>query len=144
MVSMRRKNRYAQLVPEFPHVYRSIIEDDVVRVGSHEWVAMIGHGHAPEHLSLFCRELNTVIAGDRLLSTISTNVSVWSIDPEGDPLRLFLDSIARYRELPEDVLVLPSHGKPFRGAHERVGQLEQHHRDRLSELVESLKSPKSA
>ena len=44
--------------------------------------------------------LNAVIAGDMLLSTISTNVSVWSIDPEGDPLRLFLESIARYRELP--------------------------------------------
>jgi glyoxylase-like metal-dependent hydrolase (beta-lactamase superfamily II) len=69
---------------------------------------------------------------------------VWSIDPEGDPLRLFLDSIARYRELPEDVLVLPSHGKPFRGAHERVRQLEEHHRARLEELVQSLQQPRSA
>src|SRR5688572_19081636 len=145
MASMRGNNRYAQLVPEFPHVYRRIIEDDVVRVGSHEWVAMIGHGHAPEHLSLFCRELNTVIAGDMLLSTISTNVSVWSIDPEGDPLRLFLESLARYRELPHDVLVLPSHGKPFRGAHERVQQLEEHHRARFSDLRQVLRQePKSA
>ena len=42
------------------------------------------------------------------------------------------------------MLVLPSHGKPFRGAHKRIEQLERHHRDRLSELGESLKSPKSA
>ena len=48
-----------------------------------------------------------------LLSTISTNVSVWSIDPEGDPLRLFLESIARYRELPPDVLVLPRTASRF-------------------------------
>ena len=75
-----------------------------------------------------------MIAGDMLLSTISTNVSVWSIDPEGDPLRLFLDSIARYRELPADMLVLPSHGKPFRGAHDRVAQLEQHHQDRFRDV----------
>ncbi len=40
--------------------------------------------------------------------------------------------------------MLPSHGKPFRGAHERVGQLEQHHEARLSELMDSLRSPKSA
>ena len=73
-----------------------------------------------------------------LLSTISTNVSVWSIDPEGDPLRLFLQSIARYRDLPADVLVLPSHGKPFRGAHERVAQLESHHRDRFADLKKVL------
>jgi glyoxylase-like metal-dependent hydrolase (beta-lactamase superfamily II) len=79
-----------------------------------------------------------------LLSTISTNVSVWSIDPEGDPLRLFLDSIARYRDLPEDVLVLPSHGKPFRGAHRRVQELESHHESRLAELVQCLQKPQSA
>src|SRR5688572_27495048 len=139
-----RGNRYAALVPEFPLSYRRIIEDDEIAIGKYKWRAMIGHGHAPEHLSLYSKELNTLIAGDMLLSTISTNVSVWSIDPEGDPLRLFLDSIARYRELPDDVLVLPSHGKPFRGAHRRVEQLERHHRERLAELVQSLKSPKSA
>ena len=138
------RNRYAELVPEFPLSYRRIIEGDELVIGSHRWRAMVGHGHAPEHLSLFSREANTVIAGDMLLSTISTNVSVWSIDPEGDPLRLFLDSIARYRELPDDVLVLPSHGKPFRGAHARVKQLEDHHRDRLAELVAALKNPRSA
>ena len=65
---------------------------DEITIGKHRWRAIVGHGHAPEHLSLYSKELNTVIAGDMLLSTISTNVSVWSIDPEGDPLRLFLDS----------------------------------------------------
>ena len=84
------------LVPEFPHSYRRIIDGDVLSIGPHRWRALVGHGHAPEHLSLYCEELNVLIAGDMLLSTISTNVSVWSIDPEGDPLRLFLDSIARY------------------------------------------------
>jgi glyoxylase-like metal-dependent hydrolase (beta-lactamase superfamily II) len=138
------RNRYAELVPEFPLSYRRIIEGDEIVIGKHRWRAMVGHGHAPEHLSLFSREANAVIAGDMLLSTISTNVSVWSIDPEGDPLRLFLDSIARYRELPEDVLVLPSHGKPFRGAHARVKQLEDHHGDRLAELRAALKTPRSA
>jgi len=140
-----RGNRYAALVPEFPLSYRRIIEGDEIAIGGHTWRAMIGHGHAPEHLSLYSKSLNTLIAGDMLLSTISTNVSVWSIDPEGDPLRLFLDSIARYRELPADMLVLPSHGKPFRGAHDRVGQLERHHRDRFADVEKSLKeNPKSA
>ena len=134
-----RGNRYAQLVPGFPHSYRRIIDGDVVKIGKHDWRAIVGHGHAPEHLSLYCEALNVLIAGDMLLSTISTNVSVWSIDPEGDPLRLFLDSIARYRELAPDVLVLPSHGKPFRGAHERVAQLERHHRERFAELKQELK-----
>ena len=139
-----RGNRYAALVPDFPHSYRRIIEGDWITIGKHKWRAMIGHGHAPEHLSLYSESLNTLIAGDMLLSTISTNVSVWSIDPEGDPLRLFLDSIARYRDLPADMLVLPSHGKPFRGAHQRVQQLEHHHEERLKELIQSLEKPQSA
>src|SRR5512134_1362223 len=139
------RNRYADLVPDFPHSYRRIIEGDEITLGKHRWRAIVGHGHAPEHLSLYCQELNTVIAGDMLLSTISTNVSVWSIDPEGDPLRLFLDSVAGYRKLPEDVLVLPSHGKPFRGAHRRVGELEEHHQARFKDLENALKEkPRSA
>jgi glyoxylase-like metal-dependent hydrolase (beta-lactamase superfamily II) len=139
------RNRYAALVPEFPFSYRRIIEGDEVPIGRHRWRAIIGHGHAPEHLSLFSKAANVLIAGDMLLSTISTNVSVWSIDPEGDPLRLFLDSVSRYRDLPEDVLVLPSHGKPFRGAHRRIEELESHHRERLGELTESIREkPKSA
>ncbi len=139
------RNRYAALVPEFPFSYRRIIENDELRIGAHAWRAIIGHGHAPEHLSLYSESANVLIAGDMLLSTISTNVSVWSIDPEGDPLRLFLDSVARYRELPADVLVLPSHGKPFRGAHARVGALQKHHEDRFAELEQALKDgPKSA
>jgi glyoxylase-like metal-dependent hydrolase (beta-lactamase superfamily II) len=125
-------------VPDFPHAYRRIIDGDVLTIGTNRWRAIIGHGHAPEHLSLYCEALNVVIAGDMLLSTISTNVSVWSIDPEGDPLRLFLNSIARYRELPADVLVLPSHGKPFHGAHDRVAELEAHHRRRFEELKREL------
>jgi glyoxylase-like metal-dependent hydrolase (beta-lactamase superfamily II) len=135
-----RGNRYAALVPEFPLSYRRIIEGDRVKMGGHEWRAFIGHGHAPEHLSLYCEALNVVIAGDMLLSTISTNVSVWSIDPEGDPLRLFLESLQRYRELPEDVLVLPSHGKPFRGAHLRVAELEAHHRGHFTKIEDTLKN----
>ena len=139
-----RRNRYAALVPDFPQSYRRVIEGDRIRIGGHDWRVMVGYGHAPEHMSLYCRELNVLIAGDMLLSTISTNVSVWSVDPEGDPLCLFLESIARYRELPADVLVLPSHGKPFRGAHARVSQLEQHHQERFGDLMPCLEEPRSA
>jgi glyoxylase-like metal-dependent hydrolase (beta-lactamase superfamily II) len=140
-----RGNRYAGLVPQFPLAYRRVMESDRLQIGGRQWRPIIGHGHAPEHLSLYCEALNVLIAGDMLLSTISTNVSVWSIDPEGDPLRLFLESVARYRELPAGVLVLPSHGKPFRGAHTRVAELEAHHQARFDELGKVLQhGPRSA
>jgi hypothetical protein len=40
--------------------------------------------------------------------------------------------------------VLPSHGKPFRGLHTRIGQLVDHHRERLAEVVEACATPQSA
>jgi hypothetical protein len=40
--------------------------------------------------------------------------------------------------------VLPSHGKPFRGLHERVHQLQSHHADRLAEVLQACATPQSA
>jgi glyoxylase-like metal-dependent hydrolase (beta-lactamase superfamily II) len=129
-----RGNLYGKLVPGFPTAHRRLLEGDVVPIGGRDWRVMTGFGHAPEHASLYCAELNLLIGGDMLLPRISTNVAVRPVDPGSNPLRLYLDSIGRYRDLPADVLVLPSHGAPFRGAHARVAQLETHHAARLEEL----------
>jgi len=42
-----------------------------------------------------------------VLPRISTNISVWANDPEGDPLALFLGSLSRYAALPATTLTLP-------------------------------------
>ena len=129
-----RGGLYRSMVPEFPVSHRRLYEGDSLTIGGHQWKVMVGYGHAPEHVSLHCAALNLLISGDMLLPRISTNVAVRPIDPWSNPLRAFLESIARYRALPEDVLVLPSHGLPFRGAHARIAQLEAHHQERLAEL----------
>lgn len=129
-----RGNVYAAQVAELPVCYRRMQEGDRIPIGGRHWRVMLGYGHAPEHVSLYCEETKTLISGDMLLPKISTNVSVWSIEPNGNPLKQFLDSIERYLELPADTLVLPSHGLPFRGAHGRVAELKAHHVARLSEL----------
>ncbi|NLC24553.1 MAG: hypothetical protein GX776_08860 [Oxalobacter sp.] len=61
-----------------------------------------------------------------------------------NPLKLYLDSLQRYRELPEDTLVLPCHGRPFIGAHQRVDFLEEHHRNRCNVILEAIGQPKTA
>jgi hypothetical protein len=43
--------------------------------------------------------------------------------------------------MPEDVLVLPAHGKPFRGAHVRLGELAKEHTDRLDLLLDLCAKP---
>ncbi len=52
-------------------------------------------------------------------------------------MKLFLDSIDRFLELPPDTLVLPSHGRPFRGLHGRVAQLHAHHVERCDILLKA-------
>ena len=133
-----RGHFYRNHVLPLPRQYRRIQDGDLLVVGGREWKVIIGHGHAPEHASLYCAALGACISGDMLLPKISTNVSVWPVDPQGDPLEQFLCSIRRYRELPPDTLILPSHGLPFRGAHQRVAALEQHHAERLAELEQAI------
>jgi glyoxylase-like metal-dependent hydrolase (beta-lactamase superfamily II) len=142
---LTRGDLYRNLVPDFPFSHRRMFEGEALSIGGRDWRVMLGYGHAPEHASLHCADLNVLISGDMLLPRISTNVAVRPIDPQSNPLRLFLESIRRYRELPADCLVLPSHGLPFRGAHERVAQLEAHHAERLGALVEACRAgPRSA
>jgi glyoxylase-like metal-dependent hydrolase (beta-lactamase superfamily II) len=140
-----RGNLYARQVPEFPDSYRRIMDGEEVAIGGRAWRVIAGYGHAPEHATLACEELRLAISGDMLLPKISTNVSVWPVDPQGDPLGQFLQSIRRFRELDPGTLVLPSHGLPFRGAHLRVAQLEQHHEARLADLLQACRdAPRSA
>ena len=142
---LARGGLYKKMVPDFPIAHRRLYEGDRIAIGGRDWKVMVGYGHAPEHASLYCESLNVLISGDMLLPRISTNVAVRPIDPRSNPLRLFLESVRRYLALPRDVLVLPSHGLPFRGAHERVAQLEAHHAERLAELrAACVQSPRAA
>ncbi|MFO1322646.1 MAG: MBL fold metallo-hydrolase [Burkholderiales bacterium] len=133
-----RGNHYRRGVPEAPRWFRRMLAGDTVRAGGDDWTVIVGHGHSSEHASLFSAAHDILISGDMLLPKISTNVSVWPSDPDGDPLGRFLSSIGDYETLPPSSLVLPSHGLPFRGIALRVAQLRAHHAARLAELHEAI------
>lgn len=143
-IDRSRKNYYASLVPSLPDTFHRMREGDTLTIGGRSWLVYTGFGHSAEHASLYCPELNMVISGDMLLPRISTNVGVWPNEPEANPLKWFLDALAFYERLPADVLVLPSHGRLFRGARQRVQQLRDHHRDRLAETLAACDQPCSA
>ena len=131
----KRSNYYASMVPQVPARFRRLMGGDTLRIGDHDWACHAGYGHAPEHISLHCAALGVLVSGDMVLPRISTNVSVIDLEPEANPLPLYLASIGRMLALPAETLVLPSHGKPFRGLHTRVGQLVAHHDDRFADLM---------
>jgi len=136
-----RDNLYDQGVPQLPRAHRCIRDNEDIAIGAYTWRVIVGHGHAPEHASLYCDKLGVFIAGDMLLPRISTNVSVWPTEPEADPVGDFLASLTRYTALDANTLVLPSHGLPFRGMHARIAALHEHHRSRLERLTLACVSP---
>jgi glyoxylase-like metal-dependent hydrolase (beta-lactamase superfamily II) len=139
-----RGNAYRKGVPSLPSRFERLVDGSTLEIGGHTWEVIVGTGHSPEHAALYCAALEVLISGDMLLPTISTNVSVFAATPHDDALGRFLDSIRRFKRLPDRTLVLPSHGRPFRGIHARVDQLHEHHRERCDALLAACASPRSA
>lgn len=132
-----RGHAYAHAVPGVPASYNRLRSGARLRVGDRDWTIMTAGGHSPDHACLFSETDRILIAGDMVLPRISPNVSVFPAEPLADPLSDFLAGLARLRALPADTLVLPSHGEPFHGLHERIDELTRHHQDRLREAVEA-------
>ncbi|HEX8957350.1 MAG TPA: MBL fold metallo-hydrolase [Burkholderiaceae bacterium] len=139
-----RKHYYATMVPAVPEAYRRMHDGESVKIGGRAWRVITGFGHSPEHAALHGAEAGLLISGDMLLPRISTNVSVFAIEPEADPVMLYLNSLEKFSPLAADTLVLPSHGKPFRKLHTRIAQLQAHHAERLAEVLAACARPQSA
>jgi len=107
---------------------------DTIELGERTFSVLTGHGHAPAMIMLYCESDKLLIAADQVLPKISPNVSVLPGAPDPNPLASFIGSLQELQALPEDVLVLPSHGDPFIGLHQRVQTLLDHHQLRLDQL----------
>jgi glyoxylase-like metal-dependent hydrolase (beta-lactamase superfamily II) len=138
-----RFGMFGKFVHPLPEAYKRMSDRDVLNFGGSDWEVIVGSGHSPEHACLYDADRNALIAGDQLLPTISPNVSVWPTEPLANPLKDWFASLEKLRErLPSDVLVLPAHGKPFRGAHTRLRTLAREHEDRLASLLDICSEPK--
>jgi glyoxylase-like metal-dependent hydrolase (beta-lactamase superfamily II) len=134
----RRGNTYRMVVGEPPRAFNRLRHGDAMTIGGREWRVIVGLGHAPEQACLHCPEAGVLIAGDQILPRITPNIGVWATEPRADPLADYLSSLDRYRGLPGETLVLPSHGYPFTGLDLRLDQLRDHHEERLDTLAKAL------
>lgn len=132
---------FARLVARLPLGFVRLVDGQALRLGGADWQVVVGSGHSPEHACLLDLDRRVLIAGDQVLPRISSNVSLTVSEPEGDPLGDWLASIARFRRLPDDLLVLPGHGDPFHGLHARLDALAAEHRERLDTLADRLAEP---
>ena len=126
-------------VSRMPDSFRRLSDGDTFEMAGQSWEVIIGSGHSPEHACLYCPGLNLVISGDQLLPRISSNVSVHPTEPGANPLLDWMESCEKLiQRLPEDVLVLPAHNEPFRGAHKRLRHLIDGHEVALKRLRRRL------
>ena len=133
-------HRYLKMVTGLPRTFRRLIAGEVLRIGARSFEVLTGGGHSAEQVMLYCAADRLLLCADQVLARISPNISVQAMDPEGDPLGIYLRSLAGLkRSLPADTLVLPGHNLPFVGLHTRIDELSAHHDARCAAIFQACR-----
>ncbi|CBL45564.1 Beta-lactamase-like protein [gamma proteobacterium HdN1] len=135
---------FTHMVSDPPTAYHRLRNGMSLQIGEHRWQVITTRGHAPEHVSLYCEALQLLLAGDQVLPKITPNLNVGPTDPDDDPLAYWFDGHQKLRDrVPDSVLVLPSHQRPFYGLHARIEAIIRHHHERLDAIVALIEAPLS-
>lgn len=127
---------YLRMVSGLPRTYRRVIAGETLRIGGRDFSVMTGGGHSPEQVMLYCEADKVLLCADQALAKITPNISVEAMDPDGDPLGIYLRSLESLKQtVPEDVLVLPGHNLPFTGLWTRIDELGSHHQSRCDAIL---------
>ena len=134
MIRGARFDNYRRGVSELPPTYERIEDGSLITMGGRKWRVVVGRGHSPEHACLSCLDEPLFVGGDQILPSITSNVSVHAREPMANPLAHWLTSLDRMRGVPGDPVVLPSHGRVFRGLQNRIDALIGGHVTKLQAL----------
>lgn len=140
-----RPFNFCDVVAPLPLGYTRIAEGGRLRAGGRDWTVRVGHGHAPEHATLWEEGGPLILGGDQLLPAISANLGVYASEPMADPVGEWLESCAAFTAFARgDHLVLPGHKLPFTGLPLRLGQMIENHHGALDRLTDHLAEPRTA
>jgi glyoxylase-like metal-dependent hydrolase (beta-lactamase superfamily II) len=133
---LSRGHEYLRRTTGVPPTYHRIRHGDELSVGARDFQVITGGGHALEQAMLSRPEERLFFAADQVIARISPNVSVHAMEPDLDALGIYLSSLSGLRDaVAKDVLVLPGHGLPFYGLHERINELIEHHEQRCCTIA---------
>jgi glyoxylase-like metal-dependent hydrolase (beta-lactamase superfamily II) len=139
-----RPFNFADAVEAMPIGFTRLEEGQILRAAGRDWTIRIGHGHAPDHATLWAND-GLVLGGDQLLPGISANIGVYPTEPEADPLTDWLHSCRQFQAVArDDQLVLPGHKLPFTGLPFRLIQMIENHDAGLARLHQHLATPRTA
>ncbi|MBI4334920.1 MAG: MBL fold metallo-hydrolase [Chloroflexi bacterium] len=111
-------------------------EGDALRIGDYSFRAVATPGHSLGHMCLYEAKMKVLVAGDHILSDITPNIA-FTLRIQ-NPLKKYLESLEKIRSM--DIgLVLPGHRRTIDDHKARIGELREHHRHRLTEVLSALK-----
>ncbi len=133
-------NFYLRMVTPLPLTFFRLVAGEKLKIGTRVFDILSGDGHAPEQIMLYDASAKLLIAADQVLARITPNVSVWAVEPDGDPLGLYTRSLGILAaNLPDDTFVLPGHELPFYGLHTRIGEILAHHEERCDLILAAVR-----
>ncbi len=140
-----RPFNFADVIAPLPLGFTRIREGDRLKIGGRTWTVHIGHGHAPEHATLWSEDDNLILGGDQLLPSISPNLGVYPTEPEADPVAEWMAACRAFQPAArDDHFVLPGHKLPFIGLPTRLEQMIENHVSALDRLEAHLATPSAA
>ena len=111
--------------------------DHEIPVGTRVLSAVHTPGHTQGHFVFADQPSGLLFAGDHVLPTITPSIGFEPV-PVEQPLRDFMESLAKVRALP-DLRLLPAHGPVAPSSHQRADELLEHHEERLDRCLAALR-----
>ena len=124
---------FIERVTPYPTVDHYLKEGEHIRIGNYMYKVIHTPGHSDGLVCFYNSERNMLLSTDHILPRITPNISYW-FHGDPNPLKSYLHSLEKIRALDAD-LVVPSHGKPFYGANDRIDEITKHHEERLDTLL---------
>lgn len=106
---------------------------EVVKAGDFDFEIIWTPGHSPGHVCLYEPNRKILLTGDHILPTITPNVSIHA-QTHGNPLGDYIRSLEKLEHLDVEY-VLPAHEFDTRELKRRIREIEEHHDQRLEEMV---------
>lgn len=116
--------------------FRLLKDGDIIECGDYDFRCVETPGHSRGHICLYEPKQRLLVSGDHILSDITPVIQLWS--DNDNPLKNYLRSLDKVSRLDVD-LVLPGHRRLFTDCRGRIGELKDHHRRRLVEVLGILK-----
>jgi glyoxylase-like metal-dependent hydrolase (beta-lactamase superfamily II) len=139
----RQYPEYSQVVTPIPSAFFPLRTTQVLRIVERQWQVRMGYGHAPELVMLWTDDL--AIVSDQILPNIAPTLSVSFTEPHVDLVSEWLDSCsAIIGDGNNEILCLPGHHLPFRGAALRCQQLKENTMRLIARVLELVVKPRTA